>query len=115
MTEDDQVRVAFATAREHSRAVLVESFLDGLDHRLLVVNGELIAASKRMPGHVVGDGRHTIAELIEIVNQDPRRGVGHEKVLTRLEIDAQAQIMLARAELTADSVPPVERFAVERR
>ena len=51
-----QVKAAFATAREHSRAVLVESFLDGLDHRLLVVNGELIAASKRMPGHVVGDG-----------------------------------------------------------
>ncbi len=53
------------------------------------------------PGHVVGDGpRHTIAELIEIVNQDPRRGVGHEKVLTRLELDAQAQKMLESVNLT---------------
>jgi len=60
-----------------------------------VVNGELVAATRRTPGHVVGDGRHTIEELIEIVNQDPRRGVGHEKVLTRLELDAQAQKMLA--------------------
>jgi len=75
------------------------------DHRLLVVNGELVAATRRTPGHVVGDGEHTIAELIDIVNLDPRRGVGHEKVLTRLELDAQAQKMLERAGLTATSVP----------
>src|SRR3546814_8580410 len=76
-------------AREHSRSVIVETFQPGDDHRLLVINGELIAATKRTPGHVVGDGTHTIAELVEAVNQDPRRGVGHEKVLTRLELDAQ--------------------------
>ena len=89
-------------AREHSRSVIVETFLEGDDHRLLVVNGELVAATRRTPGHVVGDGAHTIAQLIEIVNQDPRRGVGHEKVLTRLELDAQAQKMLSGASLTAD-------------
>ena len=85
--------------------MIVESFLEGDDHRLLVVNGELVAATRRTPGHVVGDGEHTIVQLIEIVNQDPRRGVGHEKVLTRLELDAQAEKMLERAGLTAQSVP----------
>jgi cyanophycin synthetase len=106
LTEEEQVRKAFATAREHSRAVLVESFLEGLDHRLLVVNGELIAASKRMPGHVVGDGQRTVAELVEIVNHDPRRGVGHEKVLTRLELDEQADRLLAKRGYDRGTVPP---------
>jgi len=99
------VAQGFSVAREHSRSVIVETFLEGDDHRLLVVNGELVAATRRTPGHVVGDGQHTIVQLIEIVNQDPRRGVGHEKVLTRLELDAQAQKMLTRAGLQADSVP----------
>jgi cyanophycin synthetase len=94
--------------------VIVETFLEGDDHRLLVVNGELVAATRRTPGHVVGDGRHTIAQLIEIVNQDPRRGVGHEKVLTRLELDAQALKMLGAAALTADSIPEPGRVVFLR-
>lgn len=102
---DDEIREAFNAAREHSRSVIVETYVGGDDHRLLVVNGELIAATRRTPGHVVGDGQHTIAELVEIVNQDPRRGVGHEKVLTRLELDAQAALMMERAGYSADSVP----------
>ena len=105
LTTDDEVELGFNVAREHSRSVIVETFLEGDDHRLLVVNGELVAATKRTPGHVVGDGEHTIVQLIEIVNQDPRRGVGHEKVLTRLELDAQAEKMLTRAGLTAESMP----------
>jgi cyanophycin synthetase len=102
---DDEIREAFNAAREHSRSVIVETFQPGDDHRLLVINGELIAATRRTPGHVVGDGTHTIAELVEIVNQDPRRGVGHEKVLTRLELDAQANLMMERVGRHADSVP----------
>src|ERR671920_1834823 len=82
LTTDAEVAQGYNVAREHSRSVIVESFLEGDDHRLLVVNGELVAATRRTPGHVVGDGEHTIVQLIEIVNQDPRRGVGHEKVLT---------------------------------
>src|SRR5581483_3421393 len=105
LATEEEVARGFNIAREHSRSVIVESFLEGDDHRLLVVHGELVAATRRTPGHVVGDGEHTVAELIEIVNQDPRRGVGHEKVLTRLDLDAQAQAMLARANLQADSVP----------
>ena len=102
---DAEVVQGFAVAREHARSVIVETFLEGDDHRLLVVNGELVAATRRTPGHVVGDGVHTIAELVDIVNQDPRRGVGHEKVLTRLELDAQAHRMMERAGMAADSVP----------
>ncbi len=105
LTTEEEVAHGFVVAREHSRSVVVESFLEGEDHRLLVVNGELVAATRRTPGHVVGDGEHTVAQLIDIVNQDPRRGVGHEKVLTRLELDGQAHKMLERAGLTAESVP----------
>jgi cyanophycin synthetase len=105
LTTDEEVAQGFTVAREHSRSVIVETFLEGDDHRLLVVNGELVAATRRTPGHVVGDGSRSIAQLIEIVNQDPRRGIGHEKVLTRLELDAQAQKMLERAALTSESVP----------
>ncbi|MGB0951809.1 MAG: cyanophycin synthetase [Planctomycetota bacterium] len=102
---DEEVQTAFENARLHSRAVIVESFLSGFDHRLLVVNGTLVAASKRVPGHVVGDGKKTIEELIEVVNQDPRRGIGHEKVLTKLELDYQANRLLELKGFTKDDVP----------
>src|SRR5262252_5104238 len=114
LTTEEEVAHGFNVAREHSRSVIVENFLEGADHRLLVVNGELVAATRRTPGHVVGDGEHTVAQLIEIVNQDPRRGVGHEKVLTRLELDAQAEKMLERAGLTAQSVPERDRVVYLR-
>ena len=106
LTSDEQVQAAFAHAKEHgkSRAVLVESFLTGFDHRMLVVNGELVAVAKRVPGHVVGDGEHTIEQLVDIVNEDPRRGVGHEKVLTRLEFDKQANRLLDEAGYTKETV-----------
>jgi cyanophycin synthetase len=111
---DEEVAHGFKVAREHSRSVIVESFLEGDDHRLLVVNGELVAATRRTPGHVVGDGVRNILQLIEVVNQDPRRGVGHEKVLTRLELDAQAEKMLERAGLTAESAPEAGRVVYLR-
>jgi cyanophycin synthetase len=100
-----EVEVAFEKAAEHGRTVIVESFLEGFDHRLLVINGELVAAAKRVPGHVVGDGVHTIAELVDIVNKDPRRGVGHEKVLTRLEFDHQAERLLTKLGYDRNTVP----------
>lgn len=106
---DAEVAEGFAKAKEHSRSVIVETYLEGDDHRLLVVNGELVAATRRTPGHVVGDGVHSIRQLVDIVNQDPRRGVGHEKVLTRIELDTQAEQMMARAEVTADTVLEKDR------
>jgi cyanophycin synthetase len=101
---DAEVRVAFDKAREHARSVIVENFLAGFDHRMLVVGGELVAVAKRVPGHVVGDGEHTIAQLVDIVNADPRRGIGHEKVLTRIELDAQAMRLMEAKGVTKDTV-----------
>lgn len=101
----DEVRVAFDKAREHGRTIVIESHIEGFDHRLLVINGELVAGAKRVPGHVVGDGKHTIEALVDTVNEDPRRGVGHEKVLTRLEFDHQAERMLAKRGYDRNTVP----------
>ena len=89
--DDAQLEKAYDKAKEHGNAVIVETFLEGLDHRLLVVDGKLVAAAKRVPAHVVGDGKHSVEELVAIVNEDPRRGVGHEKVLTRISLDAAAE------------------------
>ncbi len=99
LTTDEEVREAFHVAKQQgkSRFVLAESFVSGYDHRMLVINDELVAVAKRVPGHVVGDGGSTIAELVDIVNSDPRRGIGHEKVLTRIEIDTQAQRLIQDA------------------
>ena len=102
----EQVRAAFHKAKEHSRAVIVETFVTGRDYRMLVVNGELIAAAERVPGHVTGDGKHTVAQLIDITNKDPRRGIGHEKVLTRLSLDDQAERCLREKNYTRDTIPP---------
>ena len=101
----DQVRTGFEQARQHSRSVVIEKFITGFDHRMLVVNGELIAVSKRVPGHVVGDGVQTIEQLTIQVNSDPRRGVGHEKVLTRLEFDHQAERLLAERGYDRNTIP----------
>lgn len=106
MLDADQVRKAFTQAREHSRGIIVESYIEGFDHRMLVVNGSLIAVAQRLPGHVVGDGENSIETLVEEVNADPRRGIGHEKVLTRIEFDHQAMRLLEQAGYDRQSVPP---------
>ena len=105
LSSPEQVRNAFEIAREHSRSVIVESFITGDDHRMLVINGELVAVARRVPGHVVGDGVHTVDQLVDQVNSDPRRGIGHEKVLTRLVFDHQAETLLARKGYTRETVP----------
>jgi cyanophycin synthetase len=105
MRSADDVEVAFEKAREHGRAIVIERYIEGLDHRLLVIEGELVAAAKRVPGHVVGDGENSIERLVEIVNEDPRRGVGHEKVLTRLELDHQALRLLSQKGYEPETVP----------
>jgi cyanophycin synthetase len=108
LTTDEEIVTAFQEALKYGtgRAVLLESFITGYDHRMLVVNNELVAVAKRVPGHVKGDGVSTIEQLINIVNQDPRRGVGHEKVLTRLELDSQASRLMEEAGHTKESVLP---------
>ncbi|MDX2418052.1 MAG: cyanophycin synthetase [Xanthomonadales bacterium] len=112
LTTDEQVESAFVFAREQgtSRAVLVESYVEGFDHRMLVVNNELVAVAKRVPGHVVGDGKSTVAQLVDKVNEDPRRGIGHEKVLTRLELDRSALELLELAGYDGETVLPADEI-----
>ncbi|MEN8144335.1 MAG: cyanophycin synthetase [Gemmatimonadota bacterium] len=105
LVNSDQVRAAFEEARQHARTIIVESFIDGMDHRMLVIGGELAAVSRRVPGHVVGDGESTVEQLVAAVNSDPRRGIGHEKVLTRIEFDHQAERLLEQLGYTRESVP----------
>ena len=102
---DEEVETGFDKASEHGRTSIVESYIEGFDHRILVVDGKLVAAAKRVPGHVIGDGKHTIEQLVDTVNEDPRRGVGHEKVLTRLEFDHQAERLLAKLGYDRNTVP----------
>jgi cyanophycin synthetase len=102
----EDVRAAFPLAKNYSRRVIVEQSLTGQDFRALVVNNRLIAVAERIPAHVTGDGEHTIRELVEIENQDPRRGYGHENVLTLINIDAQTESLLAAHGYTPETVPP---------
>lgn len=106
LLSDEQVGIAFEEAQQFGtgKAVLVESYLSGFDHRMLVVNDELVAVAKRVPGNVVGDGKSTISELVDLVNLDPRRGIGHEKVLTRLELDNQALRLLEEADYDENTI-----------
>jgi cyanophycin synthetase len=109
----EAVRDAWTKAFDLSSYVVVETFQKGRDHRVLVVNGEVIAVSERVPGHVIGDGKSTITELVGRVNADPRRGVGHEKVLTQIEIDDQATRLLGQAGFTLETVLPAgQAFAL---
>lgn len=101
----DELRASWPAARAVSSRVLVERFHEGRDHRVLVVNGRVVACAERVAAHVVGDGTSTIAELIEAANRDPRRGVGHRKILTRLSADEQTNEHLARSGRALQSVP----------
>ena len=102
---EEELRVAFEDAKQYRTSVVVERFLLGHDFRLLVINHKFIAAAERVPAHVVGDGFHTITQLAEIENLDPRRGEGHEKVLTKIKLDGPTERLLAMRGMTFDSVP----------
>jgi cyanophycin synthetase len=105
LTTEEQVRTAFDLAREISRGVIVEKYLTGTDFRLLVVNGKLVAAAQRLPAQVVADGLHTVRDLVKMVNDDPRRGHGHGSALTRIKMDAAAELTLTKQGLNWESVP----------
>lgn len=105
LLDEADVRTAFRVASVYSHKIIVEKFIKGRHYRVLVVNGRACAVSERIPAHVVGDGIHTIRELIDIVNEDPIRGEQHEKPLTRIKIDPVVIMVLARQRLTLESVP----------
>lgn len=105
ITSREQLAAAFAAAAEFDDEILVERFLPGNDFRLLVVGNKLVAAARRDPPSVVGDGLHTIRELVQQVNLDPRRGLGHATSLTKIRFDDIALGCLATQGFNADSVP----------
>lgn len=104
LTNWEDTLVAFEAAKEVSRSVIVERYIEGEDYRLLVIDYKLVAAAKRTPAGITGNGTSTIKELIDEVNSDPRRGYGHEKVLTQITVDALTETILEDAEKTLDSV-----------
>lgn len=104
ITDRAQLDEAFRTAAEYG-TVMVERFLPGHDFRLLVVGDQLVAAARREPPQVLGDGQRTVRELVDIVNQDPRRGEGHATSLTKIRLDDIAVARLTLQGLTPDSVP----------
>ncbi len=106
IADREQFLAAYAAASEISDEILVERFIPGHDHRLLVIGNRLIAAARREPPHVIGDGVHTVRELVEQVNADPRRSEGHATSLTKIRFDDIALTRLAADGLSADSVPP---------
>ena len=106
LTEEHQIKKAFTLAEEFRDDILVEKYLPGHDFRLLVIGDKLIAAARRDPPLVIGDGTHTVRELVNIVNSDPRRSDGHATSLTKIRFDDIALARLAEQGFDADTVPP---------
>lgn len=112
LADEGEIREFYSSADAESRngQIIVETFIPGKDYRILVVDNQVVAVAERVPAHVVGDGEHTVQELIDIENQDPRRGVGHEKILTRITVDSQTMEVLERDGRTLETVPENGEF-----
>ncbi|MDR2506721.1 MAG: cyanophycin synthetase [Candidatus Accumulibacter sp.] len=105
LTTCEQIGDAYAAALKISSSVLVERYVSGQDHRLLVIGDKLVAAARREPPAVVGDGKHTVAQLVEQINSDPRRGDGHATSLTKIRLDSIAIACLSNQGMTVESIP----------
>lgn len=101
----EHLKIAYAAAFEISESIMVERYLPGHDYRLLVVGGKVVAAARRDPPQVIGDGIHTVRELVDAVNSDPRRSDGHATALTKIRLDEIAKARLALQGFSAESVP----------
>ena len=108
LRSDEAVRTAFAGALAESRSgdVVVETYVAGNDYRVLVIGGRLAAVAERVPASVTADGQLTVRALVDAANADPRRGIGHEKVLTRIKVDAAAEELVRAQGFELDAVPP---------
>jgi cyanophycin synthetase len=117
LTTREQVAAAYRAALQESQSgqVVVERFALGHDYRLLVVAGRVVAAARREPAQVSGDGVHSVRELIDIANADPRRGEHHATVLSKIKLDTVALAVLSEQGFTPDSVPPVGSSVLIRR
>lgn len=105
LTSKELVAQAFELAQSHSKSVLIEEYFKGHDYRIIVVGGKMVAAALRDAAHVVGDGIHNIAELVTIENQNPLRGEGHEKPLTKISFDPSNESLLKRNNITLEMIP----------
>ena len=114
MKTREDVLHAYAAAHAISEDVIVERYITGHDYRILVVGDQMVAAARREPPQVTGDGEHSIAQLIEQVNKDPRRGDGHATSLTKIRVDDIARAVLAKQGYDIDSVPPKGTLVVLR-
>jgi cyanophycin synthetase len=94
-----------AHAKKYSRRVIVEKFISGFDFRVLVIDNKVVAAAQRVPAHVIGNGKMTIQELIDDTNKDPRRGYGHENVLTEITVDRDTTELLEKLGYTLETIP----------
>jgi cyanophycin synthetase len=94
-------------AQEYGKRVIVEKFITGFDFRILVIDNKLVAAAKRVPAHVIGNGKDTIQHLIDTTNQDPRRGYGHENVLTQIDVDRDTADLLEKLGYTLETIPRI--------
>jgi len=99
----EEAIAAFEHAKKYSRRIIIEKFITGFDFRILVINNRFIAAALREPAHVIGDGKSTIQQLIDKENLDPRRGYGHENVLTEISIDHETMEQLAKSGYTLET------------
>jgi cyanophycin synthetase len=114
LKNDCEIKKAFQLAAEHSSEIIVEKHINGRHYRVLVVNGHFVCASERIPAHVIGDGEHSISRLVEIENNNPLRGYGHEKPLTKIKMDAVVDMVLSRHGYTKNSVPPKDELVYLR-
>lgn len=105
-TMEDAIKGFYAAKQRTRGGVIVERYIVGHDFRLLVINYKFVAAALRTPAAVTGDGKHTVKELVDIVNSDPRRGYGHEKVLTMIKVDEMTLAILEKKGMSLDTVLP---------
>ncbi len=108
LRSEEAVRAAFKGALAESRSgdLVVETYVAGNDYRCLVIGGKMAAIAERVPASVTGDGERTVRKLVDLANQDPRRGIGHEKVLTRIKVDDAAEALVRAQGFELDAVPP---------
>lgn len=104
INDKESALIAFQAAKNVSRSVIVERYITGEDYRLLVINYKFVAAAKRTAARVIGNGKYTIQQLIDEVNKDPKRGFGHEKVLTYIKVDEMTQTILSNKNYTTETV-----------
>lgn len=105
LKSDEEIKEAFRQASKYSNGIIVEKYMTGRDYRVLVVGNKVSAVAERLPAMVTGDGRHTIKELVDMINTDENRGDDHEKPLTKIKLDSVSEDILRKSNMTVDSVP----------